>query len=277
MKISIQTLFDEYEETTIELQQEANSEQIMKKTMQKLPKTGKRRTLLTAICVAAAVVVLCGAAAITQLFTVADGSRLYSTGRAETPVISWNNGIRIDTEGRTQGKVCGLQFGWLPEGKGVGFTCSTYENLEAEAAQQAAAMTPEEQAQARELVYYTFDRYDGEQGQTEYSITCYSANSVANKEFLCGGTRTEVVKDGTVGSFDAMWIKTCWQRADTGEETSWPLLLLYDREKVCLVVISADWAVGERIAENLTIVPTAADTPAPKADEAEYLWIGGVG
>ena len=51
-------------------------------------------------------------------------------------------------------------------------------------------------------------------------------------------------------------------------------LLLYDPDKLCVVVLwGDDISICEKIAENLTIVQTDIPTPAPSRD---FLWIGGV-
>ena len=64
----------------------------------------------------------------------------------------------------------------------------------------------------------------------------------------------------------------------TPEEWATQLLLLYDREKLCVVVISADWDDAERIAEHLEIVETSVDAPQPDLTNGRgFRWIGGVG
>ena len=109
-----------------------------------------------------------------------------------------------------------------------------------------------------------------------------SADEVAGCDFLCGGTRTEITKQGTIGSYDASWVETHWQHASPGsdapEEWSTQMLLLYDREKLCVVIISADWDDAERIAEHLEIVETSVDAPQPDLTNGRgFRWIGGVG
>ena len=56
------------------------------------------------------------------------------------------------------------------------------------------------------------------------------------------------------------------------------MLLLYDPEKLCVVIISADWDDAERIAEHLEIVETSVDAPQPDLTNGRgFRWIGGVG
>ena len=129
---------------------------------------------------------------------------------------------------------------------------------------------------------YTYNFYTVRGEQKEYSIQCMSADEVAGCDFLCGGSRTEITKQGTIGPYDASWVETHWKNSnqDAGEpeEQSMQLLLLYDREKLCVVVISADWDDAERIAEHLEIVETSVDAPQPDLTNGRgFCWIGGVG
>ena len=132
MKISVQSLFEDYEENTVPLSRDADAERILEKTRAKLPGVKRKRPLgLVLVAAAAAVAVLCGAAAIVHYATVGDGAGSYimpdtlrydeenkKTILVDTP-FEWNNPISFDTEGRTKGKVCGMRLGWLPEGWGT--------------------------------------------------------------------------------------------------------------------------------------------------------------
>ena len=136
------------------------------------------------------------------------------------------------------------------------------------------ALTQEE----RDLVEYTYNFYTVQGEQKEYSIQCMSANTVAGCDFLCGGTRTEITKQGTIGPYDASWVETHWQRSSPGsdapEEWTTQMLLLYDPEKLCLVFLGGDWEVTEKIAENMTIVQTEIPTPEPSRN---YIYVGAYG
>ena len=145
-------------------------------------------------------------------------------------------------------------------------------------AEQAQSLPQDE----RELVVYTYDLFAVQDVRKDYSVQCMSANTVAGCDFLCGGTRTEITKQGTIGPYDASWVETHWQRSSPGsdapEEWTTQMLLLYDREKLCVVIISADWDDAERIAANLEIVETSVDTPQPDLTNGRgFRWIGGVG
>ena len=290
MKISVQSLFEDYEENAVSLSRDADAERILEKTRAKLPEVKKRRPFGLVLIAAAAVAVLCGAAAIVHYAAVRDGAGSYimpdtlrydeenkKTILVDTP-FEWNNPISFDTEGRTEGKVCGMRLGWLPEGWGAGYTQTAYDAIAQRDAEQAESLPQAE----RELVVYTYDLFAVQDERKDYSVQCMSANVVAGCDFLCGGTRTEITKQGTIGPYDASWVETHWQRpspgSDAPEEWATQLLLLYDREKLCVVIISADWDDAERIAENLEIVETSVDAPQPDLTNGRgFRWIGGVG
>lgn len=291
MKISVQSLFEDYEENTVPLIRDADAERILEKTRAKLPGVKRKRPLgLVLVAAAAAVAVLCGAAAIVHYATVWDGAGSYimpdtlrydeenkKTILVDTP-FEWNNPISFDTEGRTKGKVCGMRLGWLPEGWGTGYTQTAYDVIAQRDAEQAQSLPQDE----RELVVYTYDLFAVQDERKDYSVQCMSADEVAGCDFLCGGSRTEITKQGTIGPYDASWVETHWKNSnqDAGEpeEQSMQLLLLYDREKLCVVVISADWDDAERIAEHLEIVETSVDAPQPDLTNGRgFRWIGGVG
>lgn len=290
MKISVQSLFEEYEENTVSLSLDADAERILEKTRAKLPGVKRKRPLGLVLIAAAAVAVLCGAAAIVHYATVRDGAGSYimpkqflcgESGKTivQTNVpFEWNNPISFDTEGRTDGKVCGMRLGWLPEGWGTGYTQTAYDEIAQRDAEQAQSLPQDE----RELVVYTYDLFAVQDERKDYSVQCMSADVVAGCDFLCGGSRTEIAKQGTIGPYAASWVETHWQHASPGsdapEEWSTQMLLLYDPDKLCVVIISADWDDAERIAEHLEIVETSVDAPQPDLTNGRgFRWIGGVG
>ena len=77
MKISVQSLFEDYEENTASLSRDADAERIWEKTRAKLPGLKKRRPVGLVLIAAAAVAVLCGAAAIVHYASVRDGAGSY--------------------------------------------------------------------------------------------------------------------------------------------------------------------------------------------------------
>ena len=85
-----------------------------------------------------------------------------------------------------------------------------------------------------------------------------------------------IVKEGTLNGLYACWIEA--YRTDRGSDVTSHFLLLYDPEKLCVVIISADWDDAERIAEHLEIVETSVDAPQPDLTNGRgFRWIGGVG
>ena len=290
LKISVQSLFEDYEENAVSLNRDADAERILEKTRAKLPGVKRKRPLGLVLIAAAAVAVLCGAAAIVHYATVRDGAGSYimpkqflcgESGKTivQTNVpFEWNNPISFDTEGRTEGKVCGMRLGWLPEGWGTGYTQTAYDVIAQRDAEQAQSLPQDE----RELVVYTYDLFAVQDERKDYSVQCMSADVVAGCDFLCGGSRTEIAKQGTIGPYAASWVETHWQHASPGsdapEEWSTQMLLLYDPDKLCVVIISADWDDAERIAEHLEIVETSVDAPQPDLTNGRgFRWIGGVG
>ena len=187
MKISVQSLFEDYEENTVSLSRDADAERIWEKTRAKLPGLKKRRPVGLVLIAAAAVAVLCGAAAIVHYASVRDGAGSYimpdtlrydeenkKTILVDTP-FEWNNPISFDTEGRTKGKVCGMRLGWLPEGWGTGYTQTAYDVIAQRDAEKAQSLPQDE----RELVVYTYDLFAVQDVRKDYSVQCMSANTVA--------------------------------------------------------------------------------------------------
>ena len=66
MKISVQSLFEDYEENAVPLSRDTDAERILEKTKAKLPGVKRKRPVGLVLIAAAAVAVLCGAAAIVR-------------------------------------------------------------------------------------------------------------------------------------------------------------------------------------------------------------------
>lgn len=291
MKISVQSLFDDYEENTIELNRETDTRRILDKTMEKLPKRGKKRTLRIVLAAAAAIAVLCGAAAITHYAAISKEEKSYTlTIPTQTPaghlvekeyVIHNDNSIRFDAQGKTDGYYCGLQLGWLPEAK-TSVLGTLGELLQSCENDTYTALSAEDIQQANGLLTrgdFWFEPSD-ENGTESYSISCLSANWVAGVDLLMAGDDGTIVKEGMINDLSATWVDCTItsKNPDTLEVeplTTTHYLLLYDPDKLCVVVLwGDDISICEKIAENLTIVQTDIPTPAPSRD---FLWIGGVG
>ena len=287
MKISVQSLFDDYEENTIELNRETDTRRILDKTMEKLPKRGKKRTLRIVLAAAAAIAVLCGAAAITHYAAISQEEKSYTlTIPTQTPaghlvekeyVIHNDNSIRFDTQGKTDGYYCGLQLGWLPDAK-ASILGTLGELLQSCGEDTYAALSTEDVQQATSL-FHRGDFWFAQDNES-CSISCLSANWVAGVDLLMAGDDGTIVKEGMINGLSATWVDCTIpsKNPDTLEVeplTTTHYLLLYDPDKLCVVVLwGDDISICEKIAENLTIVQTDIPTPAPSRD---FLWIGGVG
>lgn len=287
MKISVQSLFDDYEENTIELNRETDTRRILDKTMEKLPKRGKKRTLRIVLAAAAAIAVLCGAAAITHYAAISKEEKSYTlTIPTQTPaghlvekeyVIHNDNSIRFDTQGKTDGYYCGLQLGWLPEAK-TSVLGTLGELLQSCENDTYTALSAEDMQQANSL-FHRSDFWFAQDNES-CSISCLSANWVAGVDLLMAGDDGTIVKEGMINGLSATWVDCTItsKNPDTLEVeplTTTHYLLLYDPDKLCVVVLwGDDISICEKIAENLTIVQTDIPTPAPSRD---FLWIGGVG
>lgn len=287
MKISVQSLFDDYEENTIELNRETDTRRILDKTMEKLPKRGKKRTLRIVLAAAAAIAVLCGAAAITHYAAISQEEKSYTlTIPTQTPaghlvekeyMIHNDNSIRFDTQGKTDGYYCGLQLGWLPEAK-TSVLGTLGELLQSCENDTYTALSAEDMQQANSL-FHRGDFWFAQENES-CSISCLSANWVAGVDLLMAGDDGTIVKEGMINGLSATWVDCTItsKNPDTLEVeplTTTHYLLLYDPDKLCVVVLwGDDISICEKIAENLTIVQTDIPTPAPSRD---FLWIGGVG
>ena len=286
MKISVQSLFDDYEENTIELSRETDTRCILDKTMEKLPKRGRKRTLRIVLAAAAAIAVLCGAAAITHYAAISQEEKSYTlTIPTQTPaghlvekeyVIHNDNSIRFDTQGKTDGYYCGLQLSWLPDAK-ASILGTLGDLLQSCGEDTYAALSTEDVQQATSL-FHRGDFWFAQDNES-CSISCLSANWVAGVDLLLVGDEGTIVKEGMINGLSATWVDCIItsKNPDTLEEESLTThyLLLYDPDKLCVVVLwGDDIEVCEKIAENLTVVQTGIPTPAPSRD---FLWIGGVG
>ena len=96
----------------------------MQLVQQDAKKHGRKRVIRIMIAAAAAIAVLCGAAAVLHYASVsnaettyhAEGASIRPDGTLEPFSYDFSRDaiIRVDTEGRTSGTYCGVQFGWLP-------------------------------------------------------------------------------------------------------------------------------------------------------------------
>ena len=175
--------------------------------------------------------------------------------------------IRIDTEGRTEGTYCGVQFGWLPTALVPDHTAYLYNVIANRNPEQLDGVSDSQIETAKDCVYSTDST-----SQVKYTFSCLSANEIVSCDLLLLLDDPTIVKEGTLNGLYACWIEA--YRTDRGSDVTSHFLLLYDPEKLCLVFLGGDWEVTEKIAENMTIVQTEIPTPEPSRN---YIYVGAYG
>ena len=240
-------------------------------------KRSRRRVVRIVAAAAAAVAVLCGAAAILHYASVSNEE---STYHAEGVVIrtdgtpnpysfdfSHDAAVRVDTEGRTDGTYCGVQFGWLPTALVPDHTAYLYDVIANRNPEQLDGVADTQIELAKDCVYETDST-----SQVKYTFSCLSANEIVGCDLLLLLDDPTIVKEGTLNGLYACWIDA--YGTDRGSDVTSHFLLLYDPEKLCVVFLGGDWEVTEKIAENMTIVQTEIPTPEPSRN---YIYVGAYG
>lgn len=198
MKISVQSLFEDYEDDTVELRRDADTARILEKTMAKLPNARKKRPLRLVLIAAAAVAVLCGAAAIVQYASVEPAEQPYTLknvlyrngyGKLVRQDIDFtqDGAVTFDTDGKTDGFLCGIsQIPQQANGIDAGLTSTLYESLsyadQYEGQHFLSSLSDEEKQQTKELI--TRINYHDKVGDDDCSVECLSVNDVAGVDLL---------------------------------------------------------------------------------------------
>ena len=240
-------------------------------------KRGHGRILRIAAAAAAAVAMLCGAAAIWHYASVSTEETVYRTENTRTlsdgtqvtyfDDFTSDSIIRIDTEGRTDGTFCGVQFGWLPTALIPDHTAFLYDVIANQYPDQLDGV-PESQIElAKDCVYSTDST-----AQVKYAFSCLSANEIAGCDLLLLVDNPTIVKEDTLNGLYACWIEA--HRTERSSDVTSHFLLLYDPETLCMVFLGGDWEVTEKMAENMTIIQTDIPTPEPVRN---YTYIGAFG
>ena len=128
-------------------------------------KRSRRRVVRIVAAAAAAIAVLCGAAAIWHYASVSteetvyhtEGTRTLSDGTEVTYFEDFTSDsiIRIDTEGRTEGTYCGVQFGWLPTALVPDHTAYLYNVIANRNPEQLDGVSDSQIEMAKDCVYST--------------------------------------------------------------------------------------------------------------------------
>ena len=200
MKISVQSLFEDYEDDTVELRRDADTARILEKTMAKLPNARKKRPLRLVLIAAAAVAVLCGAAAIVHYASVEPAEQPYTLKSVFRDVdgttirqdidFTQDGAVTFDTDGKTDGFLCGIsQIPQQANGIDAGLTSTLYESLsyadQYEGQHFLSSLSDEEKQQTKELI--TRINYHDKVGDDDCSVECLSVNDVAGVDLLLWG------------------------------------------------------------------------------------------
>ena len=236
----------------------------MQLVQQDAKKHGRKRVIRIMIAAAAAIAVLCGAAAVLHYASVsnaettyhAEGASIRPDGTLEPFSYDFSRDaiIRVDTEGRTSGTYCGVQFGWLPTALIPDNTAYLYDVIAMRSPAQLDGISDAQMELAKDCVYSTDST-----AQVRFTFSCLSANEVAGCDLLVPGDDPTIIKEGMLNDLYACWIET--YDTDRGADITHHFLLLYDADKLCVVFLGGDWDVTEKIAENMTIVQTGIPTP----------------
>ena len=240
-------------------------------------KRSRRRVVRIVAAAAAAIAVLCGAAAILHYASVSNEESTYHaegvvirTDRTPNPYsfdFSHDATVRVDTEGRTDGTYCGVQFGWLPTALVPDHTAYLYDVIANRNPEQLDGVSDAQIELTKDCVYETDST-----SQVKYTFDCKSANEIVGCDMLMPLNDPTIVKEGTLNGLYACWIDAYYYGTDSSSDaTAHHFLLLYDPEKLCVVFLGGELDVIEKIAENMTIVQT--EIPTPESSE-NYTYIG---
>ena len=257
---------------------EARQAGILEKTLllarQDAKTHSRRRVVRIVIAAAAAIAVLCGAAEVLHYASVsneettyhADVAAILPDGTLEPFSYDFSRDaiIRVDTEGRTSGTYCGVQFGWTPTALIPDHTAYLYNVIAARDPAQLDGVSDAQIELAKDCVYSTDST-----AQVRFTFSCLSANEVAGCDLLVPGDDPTIVKEGMLNDLYACWIET--YNKDLDRDITHHFLLLYDAEKLCVVFLGGDWDVTEKMAENMTIVQTEIPTPEAKQN---FTYVG---
>lgn len=236
----------------------------MQLVRQEAKKHSRKRVIRIMIAAAAAIAVLCGAAAVLHYASVsnaettyhAEGASIRPDGTLEPFSYDFSRDaiIRVDTEGRTSGTYCGVQFGWLPTALIPDNTAYLYDVIAMRSPAQLDGISDAQMELAKDCVYSTDST-----AQVRFTFSCLSANEVAGCDLLVPGDDPAIIKEGMLNDLYACWIET--YDIDRNADIIHHFLLLYDADKLCVVFLGGDWDVTEKIAEHMTIVQTGIPTP----------------
>ena len=281
MKISIQDLFDGWEEEALALDGEANLSAIRAKTMRKIKQSGKRKhPLRLALIAAAAVLLLAGVTAAVyygmnikavepEAVKAADDSEI--VGDEDLYFIGPNHELTFDITGN--GNIVGFRAAYLPFENGSIHTGELRKLIEQnmEELEQRGVDIGSMELHELQNVYTSFENTAEVGGKNHfYIIHTFYSNVLHDTAFTLNGEIT-IVKRENIGSFEAVFFTQDRSKTVTavkdGEEiygyANEPVInvaLLFDKEHECLLHICADAGTDmeelEKIAAGIEIVET---------------------
>lgn len=273
MKIEIQELFRDWEETELDLKQSVDTERIVGKTMERIKRKPGRSSLKKLLIAAACMVLLVTmAAAIWRAAKYQEADSVTITfeatdGRVMERSVNRNAVITFEPqEPPSKPNVMGFTLSWLPEGAEEAMEGVTLgQRLEQIGAESALDSNLLEAAKTN--VQYVIGSLRS--GQV-INVDVYSSGAVSGKMFVPFGDMT-LVKEGLFGEMEALWVMT------TVEELTSHYLLLYHSEYNCVVKIGTSLSRQEdpfqeleKIAEGLTLV----DSGVPSVDpDPDWNWV----
>ena len=281
MKISIQDLFDGWEEEALPLDSDADLSAIRAKTMRKIRQSGKRKhPMRLALIAAAAILLLAGTTAAVyygmnieavepEVVKAVDDSEI--VGDEDLYLIGSNHELTFDVTG--SGNIVGFRAAYLPFENGSIHTGDLRNLIEwnKEELEQRGVDIGSMELPDLENVYTSFENTAEAGGKNHfYIIHTFYSNVLHDTAFTLNGEIT-IVKRENIGSFEAVFFTQDRSKTVTavkdGEEiygyANEPIInmaLLFDKEHECLLHICADAGIDmeelEKIAAGIEIVET---------------------
>ena len=269
LKIEIQELFRDWEETELYLKHSVNVERIFRKTMAKIGKKSGRSSLKKLLIAAACMVLLVTMAAAfwrAARYQAADSVTITfetTDGKVMERNVNRNAVITFEPqEPPSKPNMVGFTLSWLPEQAEEAMEGVTLgRRLEQIGA--ACSLDAELLEEAKTNVQYVIGSIRS--GQV-FNVDIYPSGEVADKMFISWGDMT-LVKEGLFGEMEALWITT------TVEELTSHYLLLYHSNYNCVVKIGTSQSEQEdpfqeleKIAKGLTLVDSGVPSVDPDPD-----------
>ena len=292
MKISIQDLFDGWEEEALPLDSDADLSAIRAKTMRKIRQSGKRKhPMRLALIAAAAILLLAGTTAAVyygmnieavepEVVKAVDDSEI--VGDEDLYLIGSNHELTFDVTG--SGNIVGFRAAYLPFENGSIHTGDLRNLIEwnKEELEQRGVDIGSMELPDLENVYTSFENTAEAGGKNHfYIIHTFYSNVLHDTAFTLNGEIT-IVKRENIGSFEAVFFTQDRSKPVTavkdGEEiygyANEPIInmaLLFDKEHECLLHICADAGIDMEELEKIAVGIEIVETEIPAAYIPSWL------